>query len=210
MLPRFFLLLILSFPLWAFAAPTILVYGDSLSAAYGIPRDQGWVELLQRRLNEKGYSHRVANASVSGETTSGGLSRFDATLQETRPDLVILELGANDGLRGLPVPDMKRNLAAMIQTAKKQQAKVMLLGMRIPPNYGPAYTRQFANTYEQLAEEHDLPLVEFFLDGIAGKRRMVQEDGLHPTAEAQITLLENVWGELKPLLGKPVKRASSR
>lgn len=209
-MPRFFLLLILSFPLWAFAAPTILVYGDSLSAAYGIPRDQGWVELLQRRLNEKGYSHRVANASVSGETTSGGLSRFDATLQETRPDLVILELGANDGLRGLPVPDMKRNLAAMIQTAKKQQAKVMLLGMRIPPNYGPAYTRQFANTYEQLAEEHDLPLVEFFLDGIAGKRRMVQEDGLHPTAEAQITLLENVWGELKPLLGKPVKRASSR
>ncbi|HSI22914.1 MAG TPA: arylesterase [Methylophilaceae bacterium] len=210
MLPRFFLLLILNCPLWVVAAPTILVYGDSLSAAYGIPRDQGWVDLLQQRLVEKGYSHRVTNASVSGETTSGGLTRFDDTLQKARPSLVIIELGANDGLRGLPVPDMKRNLATMIEAARKQDAKVMLLGMRIPPNYGPAYTREFANTYQLLAKQYKLPLLEFFLDGVAGKRQMVQEDGLHPTAEAQQHLLDNVWEVLHPMLGKPVSRASSR
>lgn len=210
MLPRLFLLLILNLPLWAMAAPTILVYGDSLSAAYGIPRDQGWVELLQRRLNEKGYSHRVANASVSGETTSGGLSRFDATLAEARPNLVILELGANDGLRGLPLPDMKRNLNAMITAAQKKQARVMLLGMRIPPNYGQTYTRDFANTFHQLAKDHQLPLVEFFLNGVAGKRDMVLDDGLHPTAAAQERILDNVWEVLQPMLGKPVNRASSR
>lgn len=192
------------------AAPTILVYGDSLSAAYGIPRDQGWVELLQRRLNEKGYSHRVANASVSGETTSGGLSRFDATLTEARPDLVIIELGANDGLRGLPLPDMKRNLNAMITAAQKKQARVMLLGMRIPPNYGQVYTRDFANTFHQLAKDHQLPLVDFFLNGVAGKRDMVLDDGLHPTAAAQERILDNVWVVLHPMLGKPVNRASSR
>lgn len=192
------------------AAPTILVYGDSLSAAYGIPRDQGWVELLQRRLNEKGYSHRVANASVSGETTSGGLSRLNVTLAETSPSLVILELGANDGLRGLPLPDMKRNLNAMITAAQKKQARVMLLGMRIPPNYGQAYTHNFANTFHQLAKDHQLPLVEFFLDGVAGKRDMVLDDGLHPTAAAQERILDNVWEVLQPMLGKPVNRASSR
>ena len=192
------------------AAPTILVYGDSLSAAYGIPRDQGWVELLQRRLNEKGYSHRVANASVSGETTSGGLSRFDTMLAEARPDLVIIELGANDGLRGLPLPDMKRNLNAMITAAQKKQARVMLLGMRIPPNYGQTYTRDFANTFHQLAKDHQLPLVEFFLNGVAGKRDMVLDDGLHPTAAAQERILDNVWEVLQPMLGKPVNRASSR
>jgi acyl-CoA thioesterase-1 len=210
MLPRFFLLLILSLPVWALAAPTILVYGDSLSAAYGIPRDQGWVELLQRRLNEQGYSHRVANASVSGETTSGGLSRLDATLQETRPDLVIIELGANDGLRGLPVADMKRNLVSMIKAAHRQQAEVMLLGMRIPPNYGPVYTREFTNTFQQVASEYKLPLVPFFLDGVAGQRDLILDDGLHPSAAAQGKLLDNVWEELEPLLGKPVSRASSR
>lgn len=210
MLPRFFLLLILSLPLWAMAAPTILVYGDSLSAAYGIPRDQGWVELLQRRLNEEGYSHRVANASVSGETTSGGLSRFDATLQKTRPDLVIIELGANDGLRGLPVADMKRNLVSMIKAARQQQIKVMLLGMRIPPNYGPVYTREFSDTFQQLAKEYKLPLVPFFLNGVAGQRDLVLDDGLHPSAAAQGKLLDNVWEELEPILGKPVSRASSR
>jgi acyl-CoA thioesterase-1 len=210
MLPRFFLLLILSLPVWATAAPTILVYGDSLSAAYGIPRDQGWVELLQRRLNEQGYSHRVANASVSGETTSGGLSRIDATLQETRPDLVIIELGANDGLRGLPVADMKRNLVSMIKAARQQRAEVMLLGMRIPPNYGPVYTREFTNTFQQVASEYKLPLVPFFLDGVAGQRDLILDDGLHPSAAAQGKLLDNVWEELEPMLGKPVSRASSR
>lgn len=210
MLPRFFLLLILSMPVWVMAAPTILVYGDSLSAAYGIRKDQGWVELLQRRLNEEGYSHRVANASVSGETTSGGLSRFDAALKETQPSLVILELGANDGLRGLPVSDIKRNLSAMIGAAHKGKAKVMLLGMRIPPNYGPTYTRDFADTFQQLAKEHKLALVPFFLNGVAGKRELVLEDGLHPSAAAQQMLLDNVWEELEPMLGKSISRASSR
>ena len=210
MLARLFLLLVLSLPVWANAAPTILVYGDSLSAAYGIPRDQGWVELLQRRLNEQGYSHRVANASVSGETTSGGLSRLDATLQETRPDLVIIELGANDGLRGLPVAEMKRNLASMIKAAQQQQAKVMLLGMRIPPNYGPVYTREFFDAYQQLAKDYKLPIVPFFLDGVAGNRNLVLDDNLHPSAAAQERLLDNVWTELEPLLGKPVSRASTR
>jgi acyl-CoA thioesterase-1 len=211
MLARLFLLLVLSLPAWAAnAAPTILVYGDSLSAAYGIPRDQGWVELLQRRLSEQGYSHRVTNASVSGETTSGGLSRIDATLQETRPDLVIIELGANDGLRGLPVVEMKRNLASMIQAAQQQRAKVVLLGMRIPPNYGPAYTKEFFEAYQQLAKDYKLPLVPFFLDGVAGNRSLVLDDNLHPSAAAQEKLLDNVWPELQPLLGKPVSRASSR
>ena len=209
-MPRFFLLLILSLPAWAVASPTILVYGDSLSAAYGIPRDQGWVELLQRRLNEQGYSHRVANASVSGETTSGGLSRFDAALQEARPDLVIIELGANDGLRGLPVADMKRNLVSMVKAARQRQAEVMLLGMRIPPNYGPIYTREFTNAFQQVASEYKLPLVPFFLDGVAGQRDLILDDGLHPSAAAQGKLLDNVWEELEPMLGKPVNRASSR
>jgi acyl-CoA thioesterase-1 len=182
--------------------PTILVYGDSLSAAYGIPREHGWVALMQQRLIEQGYSHRVANASVSGETTGGGLARFSATLDETRPALVILELGPNDGLRGLPIADMKRNLAAMITAAQGKNAKVLLIGMRIPPNYGMAYTRDFAEMYRQLAEEYKLPLVPFLLDGVAGQRDLIQDDGLHPTAAAQKKLLENVWEKLEGMLGK--------
>lgn len=210
MLIRVVLLLMLSLPSWAIAAPTILVYGDSLSAGYGIPRDQGWAELLQRRLAEQGYPHQVANASVSGETTGGGLARFNKTLQQTQPTLVILELGANDGLRGLPVADMQRNLSAMIETARKQDAKVLLLGMRIPPNYGPQYTRAFFDSFHTVADRYKLPLVEFFLDGVAGQRQLIQDDGLHPNVEGQPRLLDNVWPELQPMLGKPLKNASSR
>ncbi|MDR2219859.1 MAG: arylesterase [Methylobacillus sp.] len=183
--------------------PTILVYGDSLSAAYGIPKEQGWVALMQHRLNKEGYSYHVANASISGETTGGGLVRFSATLDETRPALVILELGPNDGLRGLPITDMKRNLAAMIIAAQKKNAKVLLIGMRIPPNYGPVYTRDFANVYYQLSKEHKLPVVPFLLDGVAGHRGLIQDDGLHPTAAAQEKLLENVWKVLEGMLVKP-------
>ena len=181
-------------------APTILVFGDSLSAAYRIPRDQGWVALLQQRLQQQGLPHRVVNASVSGETTSGGLSRLPAALQEHNPDIVVLELGANDGLRGLPIPAMQRNLRAMIEASQDVGARVLLAGMLIPPNYGPRYTSAFAASYTELAERFDLPLVPFLLDGVAGKRAFTQEDGLHPTAAAQEKILDNVWETLQPLL----------
>lgn len=197
-------------PLGSFAAPTILVYGDSLSAAYGIPRDQGWVDLLQRRLAEEGYRHQVANASISGETTSGGLSRIENTLRQTRPTLVILELGANDGLRGLPVAEMQRNLAAIVEACRGHRAQVLLLGMRLPPNYGPRYTRDFAESYKLLAQQYQLPLLDFFLDGVAGRRRLTLGDGLHPSAEAQARLLENVWEVLSPMLEKSLSREPTR
>ena len=191
------------------ASPTILVYGDSLSAAYGIPREQGWVTLLQQRLESQGLPYRVANASISGETTSGGLSRMGAALKQYQPDIVLIELGANDGLRGLPLADMQRNLAAMIEAGQTTKARVVLLGMRIPPNYGPHYTQEFAESYPMLAQRYHLPLVTFFLGGVAGKPELVLEDGLHPTAAAQPLLLDNVWKVLQPELArKPVKSST--
>ena len=202
--------MILSVPTGALAAPTILLYGDSLSASYGIPRDKSWAYLLQQRLQQSGYSHVVANASISGETTSGGLSRIEKTLAQHHPALVILELGANDGLRGLPIAEMRRNLTAIIEACQRHKAKVLLVGMRIPPNYGPQYTKAFLESYPLLARQHGLPLLEFMLDGVAGKPELTQEDGLHPTAEAQARLLDNIWPKLKPLLGKPVSRDSRR
>jgi acyl-CoA thioesterase-1 len=191
------------------ASPTILVYGDSLSAAYGIPREQGWVTLLQQRLESQGLPYRVANASISGETTSGGLSRMGAALKQYQPDVVLIELGANDGLRGLPLADMQRNLAAMIEAGQTAKARVVLLGMRIPPNYGPRYTQEFAESYPTLAQRYHLPLVTFFLGGVAGKPELVLDDGLHPTAAAQPLLLDNVWKVLQPELArKPVKSST--
>ncbi|MEO8418654.1 MAG: arylesterase [Methylophilaceae bacterium] len=187
-------------------APTILVYGDSLSAAYGIPRDQGWVALLQQHLESQGLPHRVANASISGETTSGGASRMKSVLEQYQPDIVLLELGANDGLRGLPLADIQRNLVAMIEASQAAKARVVLLGMKIPPNYGPHYTRQFAECYAMLAQRYHLPLVTFFLTGIAGRPELVLDDGLHPTAAAQPMILNTVWKVLQPELDrKPVK-----
>jgi len=182
------------------AEPVLLVFGDSLSAAYGIPREQGWVALLQQRLVREGYPHTVVNASVSGETTSGGLTRIVSTLAAHRPAIVILELGANDGLRGLPTDDMRRNLAAMVEQCRQHRARVLLVGMKLPPNYGPVYTRQFEQVYAALAGRYKLPLLPFLLDGVAGNAQLTQEDGLHPKAEAQSMVLENVWGALKPLL----------
>jgi len=190
------------------AAPTILIYGDSLSAAYGIPRDKSWGNLLQLRLKETGYDHVVTNASISGETTSGGLSRIDKTLQDHHPALVILELGANDGLRGLPIPDMRKNLSSIIEACQRSKAKVLLVGMRIPPNYGPRYTSDFLESYPQIAKQYRLPLLSFMLEGVAGKPAFIQEDGLHPTAAAQPTLLDNLWPLLKPMLGKPLSHAA--
>ena len=190
----FCLLLLLSGP--ALAAPTILVFGDSLSAAYGIPRESGWVSLLQRHLPR----HSVVNASVSGETTAGGLTRLPQVLAAHRPNITIIELGANDGLRGLPMQQTARNLEAMIDLAKKHGSQVLLVGMRLPPNYGPAYTHKFQAVFAQVAKARKVRLVPFLLDGVADRRDRFQADGLHPDAGAQPQLMDNVWRELKPML----------
>ncbi len=182
------------------ATPTILVLGDSLSAAYGIPAEQGWVNLLQRRLAENGFPHRVVNASISGDTTSGGLSRLPAALERERPALVVLELGANDGLRGQSLVAMTDNLARMIDLSRRAGARVALAEMRIPPNYGPAYTQKFQSAFGELAVRYEIVLIPFLLDGVAGDRALVQDDGLHPSAEAQPQILDNVWPVLEPLL----------
>jgi acyl-CoA thioesterase-1 len=183
---------------------TIVVYGDSLSAAYGINQHEGWVSLLQQRLkqisNMSVASSKVINISISGETTSGGLSRFAEMLKAQKPDIVILELGANDGLRGLSTIDTRKQLEAMIQQAVKNNAKVLLLGMKIPPNYGLKYSQQFSENYVFLAKKYQLPLVPFFLEGVAGNPALIQADGLHPTAAAQVQLLENIWPTLGDML----------
>ncbi|MCB5187723.1 arylesterase [Methylobacillus caricis] len=183
-------------------AATILVYGDSLSAAYGIPREQGWVTLLQTRLKEHKLDYAVVNASISGETTTGGLSRISGALKQHKPDWVIIELGANDGLRGLPVNDVRKNLTAMIKASQQANANILLVGMMIPPNYGPKYTREFSSTYTELAKEFNLPLVSFLLEGVAGQVELTQDDGLHPKASAQPKILDNVWKILQPALKK--------
>jgi len=189
--------------LWAvgvLAAPVVLVHGDSLSAAYGIPRDQGWVALLQRRLAEEGLPHRVVNASVSGETTAGGLHRLPALIGAHRPALLILALGANDGLRGLPLEQTAANLEAMIERAKRDRIRVLLVGMHLPPNYGPAHTRKFHALFREVAQRQQVALVPFLLEGMATRRELFLADGLHPNAAAQARLLDNVWPELVPLL----------
>lgn len=181
---------------------TILFFGDSLSAAYGIPKEQGWVNLVAQRLKDNQLPYEVANASVSGETTAGGLSRLPAALKQFKPTIVVLELGANDGLRGLPVDAMKNNLEKMIQASKQANAKVVLLGMLIPPNYGPKYTNGFKAVFLDLSEKYKTPFVPFFMDGISGHSDLVLEDGLHPNVNAQKKILENIWPTLTPLLTK--------
>lgn len=178
--------------------PTVLVMGDSLSAAYGIEHEQGWVPLLEERLSGQAD---VVNASISGETTSGGLQRFSAILEKQQPDIVLLELGGNDGLRGLAPNQMRSNLASMIEQSQEVDAQVLLLGIDIPPNYGQAYRDAFTGVYHSLAEEYDVPLLPFLLEGVALNEQLMQEDGIHPTAEAQPMILDNVWPELEPLLG---------
>lgn len=186
----------------ALAAPKILVYGDSLSAAYGIAQASGWVSLLEERIRREKLDYSVVNASISGETTSGGLSRMRQALDEHRPAIVILELGGNDGLRGLPVTEAKKNLAAMIRMAQKSRARVLLVGVRVPPNYGPDYTREFDGAFAELARRHRVTLVPFLLEGIAERREMFQADGIHPTEAAQPVLLDNVWRKLGPMIGR--------
>ena len=180
--------------------PTILVFGDSLSASYGIAQSQGWVSLLTQRLNKQRYNYNVVNLSISGETTSGGLSRFNQAITQVKPSIVILELGANDGLRGLSVTDTYKNLDAMIALAKP--AEVLLLGMKIPPNYGLRYSAEFSDNYSKLAEKHAIKFVPFMLEGVAGKRELILDDGLHPNVSAQLTILENCWIQLKTMLKK--------
>ncbi|HRD48740.1 MAG TPA: arylesterase [Candidatus Contendobacter sp.] len=181
-------------------SPAILVLGDSLSAAYGIPADQGWVSLLQRRLAERGFPHRVVNSSISGDTTSGGLSRLPAALRRDQPTIVIVELGANDGLRGQPLMEMTANLARIIELSQQAGAQVLLAEMRIPPNYGPLYTQKFQATFSELAKRYNALLIPFLLDGVAGNPALIQEDGLHPRANAQPRILDQVWSVLEPAL----------
>lgn len=176
--------------------------GDSLSAAYGIDSSQGWVTLLQTRLKTDGYDYTVVNASISGETTSGGLTRLPAALKEHAPGIVIIELGANDGLRGLPTQVMHDELAKMISASQAAGARVMLVGILLPPNYGGPYTQAFAQTYKDLAKQYQLPLVPFLLAGVAEHRDLMQADGMHPIAKAEPQVLDNVWPYLKPLLHK--------
>jgi acyl-CoA thioesterase-1 len=181
---------------------TILVLGDSLSAGYGIRVEQGWVALLQGRLKREGYEYRVVNASVSGETTGGALARLPRALEKQQPVVVIVELGGNDGLRGLPIADVRANFESIFRLSQQAGARILFVSMRIPPNYGPAYTKTFHDLYGELAAKHRLPLVPFFLDGIALDDALMQEVGLHPNAAAQPRLLDQVWPMLRPLLEK--------
>lgn len=206
MLKRLLLLLIVCFLLWGVAAqaaqsgPVILVFGDSLSASYGIPADSGWVPLLEQRVHQKKPGYRVVNASISGETTSGGRYRIEQVLAEHRPAVVILELGVNDGLRGLPLDAATSNLNAIITACRNRKARVLLIGMRLPPNYGSAYAAKFQAIYQQAAQRHKIPLLPFLLEGFAGNPELFQADGLHPTAAAQPLIMERVWKLLQPML----------
>jgi len=194
------LALLLCLPLAARAGGTILVYGDSLSAAYGLAQDAGWASLLQARLKQERMDYTVTNVSISGETTSGGAARIAEVLKAHRPRVIIVELGANDGLRGLPPGEMRANLAKIVMASQRAKARVLLVGMRMPPNYGETYTREFAQVYPDLARKYKTALVPFLLQGMEQHRKLFQSDDMHPTAAAQPILMENVWKALAPLL----------
>jgi acyl-CoA thioesterase I len=181
---------------------TILVFGDSLSAAYGLRPEQGWVALLDKRLRSQGYGYNVVNASISGETTSGGLQRLPRALELNKPQILILELGANDALRGLPLSNSKDNLSKMVELGEKAGARVLLVGMRIPPNYGPKYTSDFVQMYKDLSAHYRTPLVPFLLESVALDSSKMQDDGLHPNALGEPAVLDTLWPQLVPLLKK--------
>lgn len=196
-------LLILAASASAYSAPkTVLVVGDSLSAEYGITRGTGWVALLERKLKAEQIQANVVNASISGETTIGGRTRLPALLNQHKPDIMILELGANDGLRGLPVASAESNLRAMVNMAQQKKAQVVLVGMRMPPNYGRAYTESFFNMFKKISSETKSPLVPFMLEGVADKPGLFQQDRLHPTAAAHPIILNNIWPQIAPLVKK--------
>lgn len=180
----------------------ILIFGDSLSAAYGLSPEQGWVALLDKRLRAQGYGYEVVNASISGETTSGGLQRLPRALELHKPQIVVLELGANDALRGLPLAQTKDNLDRMLQLVKREGARILLVGMRIPPNYGPRYGAEFERMYTDLAASYHLVLVPFLLESVALDSARMQADGMHPNARGEPAVLDTLWPKLEPLLKK--------
>jgi acyl-CoA thioesterase-1 len=185
------------------ASPTILVFGDSLSAGYGLANGDAWPALLEKRLRAEKSPYAVVNASTSGETSAGGRSRLPAALERTRPAVVVIALGANDGLRGLPAKQLADNLAAMARAAKRAKARVLLIGMRLPPNYGSEYTEQFAGVFATVAKQEKLALLPFLLEPVAADRANFQADGLHPVAGTQQRILDHVWPALQPLLRRP-------
>jgi acyl-CoA thioesterase-1 len=186
-------------------ARTLLVVGDSLSAGFGLEPGQGWVSLLQDRLEAKGYGYRVVNASISGDTTTGGLGRLPRALRLHRPSIVLIELGGNDGLRGTPVAVIRQNLAEMIRLSREAGARVVLAGLHLPPNYGARYAADFGALYPELAKKHGATLIEFILDGVALDARLMQPDGIHPNADAQARILDNAW----PLIEKEIRAVSA-
>jgi acyl-CoA thioesterase-1 len=188
----------MSFYSWAQISPVILVLGDSLSAEYGLARGTGWVHLLEQQLEKEKSPWTVFNASISGETSSGGISRLPSLLTQKQPGIVMIELGANDALRGLPIAQTEANLRKMIQMSKKSGARVLLFGIQIPTNYGQSYTTQFKKLYQQLANEEQIELLPFFLEGVATKPELFQADRLHPNVKAQSILFKNVWGSMTP------------
>lgn len=187
-------------PAGAAPQPTILVLGDSISGGYGVAIDEGWVERLRQRLDAQGYPHAVVNASVSGDTTSGGLARLPAALERHAPDVVIVELGGNDGLRGLSLAAMEENLAEMVRLAREAGARVLLLGVRLPPNYGQAYVQRFTDVFRQVAERLGVALVPRVLEGVGERRELMLDDGIHPNPRGHARILETVWPALEPLL----------
>ncbi|ENX15193.1 MULTISPECIES: arylesterase [Acinetobacter] len=200
LLPYFFLLSLCLIPLGV-SAKTIMILGDSLSAGYGIQPQQGWVHLLQKRLEQQyPKQHKVVNASVSGETTSGALARLPKLLQTHRPDLVVIELGGNDGLRGQPPQMIQKNLASLIQQSQKAKAKVIVFGIKMPPNYGQAYSKAFENNYKVVSQQYKVKLLPFFMQGVAGNKTLMQKDLIHPNAKAQTILLNNAYPYIKGAL----------
>ncbi|PPK68730.1 acyl-CoA thioesterase-1 [Methylobacter tundripaludum] len=197
---RFLFAVIISLMSMTATAKSIVVLGDSISAGYGIEVSQGWVALLQQKLDQQGTGHIIHNESISGDTTAGGLARIDAALTLHKPAVVIVELGANDGLRGLPPTLIKNNLAGIIQLARQNGAKVLLLSMKIPPNYGKRYIDLFYTIYPQLATELGIPYVPFIMEDVALTQDMMQQDGLHPNAKGQPVIADKVWPQLLPLL----------
>jgi acyl-CoA thioesterase-1 len=184
----------------AAGAGTLLVLGDSISAGFGLDTTKGWVALLQHRLKEQGYPDQVVNASVTGDTSANGRARLEPLLSANKPELVIVELGGNDGLRGQPPAQLQQNLTWIVQRAKESGARVLVLGVPLPPNYGAAYINAFGRAFQQVASEQQVPLVPSLLEGVGGVPELMQADGIHPGAQAQARLLENVWPALKPLL----------
>ena len=198
---RWLLLIVLCFVSAANAADkSLLVLGDSLSAGYGIEDERGWVTLLQERLNSRGYSYHVINASISGDTTSGAHARLADLLRESLPEIAIVELGGNDGLRGLPLEEMYQNLSKIITRMLDVKTRILLIPIQLPPNYGQIYTAKFQEVYQRLAETHDVVAGKFLLDGIALNPDLMQADGIHPKANAQMLILENIWPFLEPML----------